>query len=432
VNYVITALRAPISGRTWREIIYVLASAFMAAVSFVYLIANLAIGTALFITLFGIPVLALVPLGARMFGEGQRRMANSLLEEHIDAPRQFAPRRGFLGWLRSAFGFVDGWRALAYNVVRFPLAMATVWFTIIALGQGVGLFTYPLWRAAFDPHNFDSHGHLHHSGVQLGSFYFDTWPRALLLCAVGFIELLLFPWILRGLVWLDRALMRLLLSGTNLTARVRHLEASRAHAVEDSAATLRRVERDLHDGAQARLVAVAMNLGELKDQLSNDESSDPGRIRTLVDTAHVNAKEAITELRDVVRGIHPPVLDSGLEPALTTLASRSTIPVDVHVQLNRRPGVVIESIAYFCVAELLTNVAKHSGAKRAAVDVSERDGRLRVQVTDDGKGGAGVNGGSGLRGLTNRVETVDGYLVVDSPPGGPTVVSVDLPMRSQE
>ena len=181
--------------------------------------------------------------------------------------------------------------------------------------------------------------------------------------------------------------------------RVRHLEQTRALAVDDAAATLRRIERDLHDGAQARLVALAMDLTMMRDRLRG-EAPDLAATRELVDAAHTHAKEAIGELRDLARGIHPPVLDRGLAEALQTLAARSPVPVLVTVDLRRRPAPAIEAIAYFCVSELVTNVARHSGARLATVDVVERDGVLELRVSDDGVGGPAppLMAGRGCRG----------------------------------
>jgi signal transduction histidine kinase len=216
--------------------------------------------------------------------------------------------------------------------------------------------------------------------------------------------------------------------------RVRELEQSRAHLVDDSAARLREIERDLHDGAQAQMIAVAMKLGLAKEKLSGtiDGTAQPEleRILELVDAAHRGAKVAVTELRDLARGIHPPVLDHGLGTALTTLAARSHVPVELVVDLPERPSAAIETIAYFCAAELLTNVTKHSGAGHATLAAVGVPGLLRVRVSDDGSGGARLEARGGLAGLADRIGTVDGRLEVSSPYGGPTVVTVELPSHA--
>jgi signal transduction histidine kinase len=216
--------------------------------------------------------------------------------------------------------------------------------------------------------------------------------------------------------------------------RVRELEQSRAHAVDDSAARLRQIERDLHDGAQAQMVAVTMKLGlavkKLGRMVDGTGQSDLDRVLDLVAAAHRGAREAITELRDLARGIHPPVLDHGLGAALTTLTARSDLPVQLVLDLPERPSAAIETIAYFCAAELLANVAKHSGARRATLETVHVAGLLRVRVSDDGSGGARVEARGGLAGLAERVGMVDGRLQISSPPGGPTAVTVELPSHA--
>jgi signal transduction histidine kinase len=237
--------------------------------------------------------------------------------------------------------------------------------------------------------------------------------------------------------------------------RARELEERRARAVDESAARLRRIERDLHDGAQVRLAALAMTLGEIKENLeaaaggaangsagdhgagdrgAGDRGAggpgDQGHIAMLVGSAHENAKQTLAELRDLARGIHPPVLDRGLDAALSTLAGASATPVALSVSIVARPSPAIESIAYFCAAELLANVTKHSGASRATISISDAGWRVLMTVTDDGTGGARLTPGGGLAGLLERVQTVDGRLDLDSPPGGPTIVTIELPSHA--
>jgi signal transduction histidine kinase len=219
-----------------------------------------------------------------------------------------------------------------------------------------------------------------------------------------------------------------------LPRRVRELEQSRAHLVDDSAARLRRIERDLHDGAQAQMVAVTMKLGlavkKLGGMVDGTGQTDLERVLDLVAAAHRGAKEAITELHDLARGIHPPVLDQGLGIALTSLAARSDLPVELVLDLPERPSAAIETIAYFCAAELLANAAKHSGARHATLEAVHVPGLLRVLVSDDGRGGARIEARGGLAGLAERVRTVDGRLRLSSPPGGPTLVAVELPSHA--
>jgi len=217
--------------------------------------------------------------------------------------------------------------------------------------------------------------------------------------------------------------------------RVQELERSRTSLVDDSAARLRQIERDLHDGAQAQMVAVTMKLGlavkKLGGLTDGTGQTDLDKALELVAAAHRGAKEAIAELRDLCRGIHPTVLDQGLGIALTTLAARSDLPVETIIDLPERPSAAIETIAYFCAAELLTNVTKHSGARHATLEAVHVPGlQLRVRVSDDGCGGAQAGARGGLAGLAERIRTVDGRLQLSSPPGGPSVVTVELPSHA--
>jgi signal transduction histidine kinase len=221
-----------------------------------------------------------------------------------------------------------------------------------------------------------------------------------------------------------------------MSERVSELERTRTLAVEDSAAALRRVERDLHDGAQMRLAALAMNLGMAREKLGDDDHvvvarPDHATVRELLDAAHRNAVDALADLRDLARGIHPPALDNGLPSALATLAASSAIPASVTTEIGDRPAPAIETIAYFCAAELIANATKHSYANQIKINIyTERTGVLRLEVTDDGIGGADAAQGSGLAGLAQRVSTVDGRIDVSSPSGGPTTVSVELPLKA--
>ncbi len=267
--------------------------------------------------------------------------------------------------------------------------------------------------------------------VLAGSIH--TLAATFALVPVGAAMLLYCPWWLRGFNTVDGKLITRLL-GPPLGHRMRELEQTRAHAVDDSAARLRRIERDLHDGAQAQMVAVAMKLGLAREKLggtvTGTAQADIERALELVDAAHRSAKEAIIELRDLARGIHPPVLDHGLGTALTTLAARSDVPVELVIDLPERPTAAIETIAYFCAAELLTNVTKHSGARHATLEAAHVPGLLRVRVSDDGCGGARIESRGGLAGLDERIRTVDGRLQVSSPPHGPTAVTVELPSHA--
>ncbi|MEW1679734.1 sensor domain-containing protein [Streptomyces sp. NPDC093594] len=212
--------------------------------------------------------------------------------------------------------------------------------------------------------------------------------------------------------------------GRELAERVRVLTETRRDAVDTSAAELRRIERDLHDGAQARLVAVGMDLGTVEALIEKD----PGQARELLARTRQSSAEALTELRDLVRGIHPPVLaERGLGDAVRALALRLPVATEVDVTLPGRADAPVESAAYFAVSEVLANAVKHSGADRIWVDLHHADGHLRVTVTDNGRGGAVIGGGSGLAGVERRLGTFDGVLAVSSPAGGPTLVTMEIP-----
>jgi len=211
-----------------------------------------------------------------------------------------------------------------------------------------------------------------------------------------------------------------------MTRRIDVLETTRAGAVNAAESEMRRIERDLHDGAQARLVALGMSIGMAEQKLA----TDPAEARRLLEEARAGAGEALRELRDLARGIHPPILtDRGLEAALAALVARGPLPVDVHVDLDERPPEAVETSAYFVAAEALANAAKHANASRVDVRVARRGGALVVTVADDGGGGADPDG-AGLRGLRGRVEALDGTFRVESPSGGPTIVEAVLPCAS--
>jgi signal transduction histidine kinase len=254
----------------------------------------------------------------------------------------------------------------------------------------------------------------------------------LLMTVIGLAGLLVLPLFARGLVVVDILLARWLLGPAGseeverLEARVETLTQTRTATVDSVEVERRRIERDLHDGPQQRLVAIAMDLGMARERLSRD----PDSARELLDKAHTASKEAITEMRQVARGIAPPVLtDRGLDAALSALAARSPVPVEVRVDVPVRPTPTLEAIAYFCVSEALTNVAKHSQATSARVDVRLAGNRLEIHVSDNGVGGADAGRGTGLHGLGDRVRAVDGSIELTSPAGGPTAVVVRLPMR---
>jgi signal transduction histidine kinase len=420
-------LRAPFQRRTHAEFLYALASLPLALAAFVVTVGSLGAGAYLAITLVGLALISASTIAVRYLAGLNRRLARHLLGTRIVAPTPWCPEPGVIGWIRSGLTDAAGWRARAYIVLKLPVAVlggvvaGCLWF--------VGLFylTYPIWWA-FAPGA--APGTRVSAPLPSGSLHVLTFPATFGVAAVGAVAVLAAPWGIRAVNALDQALILRLLGPVTPSVRVRELERSRAAAVDSADARLRGIERDLHDGAQAQLVAVAMKLSLAKDKLGGPDGAggqqDVRRAFELVDTAQRTARDAIEELRGLARGIHPPVLDTGLEAALTTLAAHSAVPVRLIVDLPQRPSQAIETIAYFCAAELLANVAKHSQARHVVIEVMYQPGLLRLKVTDDGIGGADA-GGSGLRGLAERVATVDGRLAVSSPRGGPTTVSVELP-----
>lgn len=223
--------------------------------------------------------------------------------------------------------------------------------------------------------------------------------------------------------WVDRALLTVG-RAERLESRVRALAESRADVVDHSAAELRRIERDLHDGPQARLAALSLGLGMADDLFD----TDPEAARRLVNEARASSSTALGELRDVVRGIHPPVLaDRGLAGAVEALALDMAYEVDLEIELPGRPPAPVESAVYFTVAECLANAAKHAGAERVRIRLEHADGLLRGEVTDDGRGGADPREGTGLRGVAARLAAFDGTMRLSSPVGGPTVVTWEVP-----
>jgi signal transduction histidine kinase len=335
--------------------------------------------------------------------------------------------------LQSTLRDRTGWRALAYIVIKAPLALLGIFAAFSVWWDAFFCLTFPLWGGTErQPQVFGLPRVFFGSGLFSGN-QTGFW-HGLGIFVVGIVLFFAAPWCVRAVVSLDRLCMRILLSPDPLAARLRSLEQARAQTVDSSAATMRRIERDLHDGTQAQLVALAMRLGMAKEKLEADDQLDLDQVRQLIGDAHRGAKEAIVDLRDIARGIHPPALDVGLEGALSTLSARCTVPTELSLAINDRPTPAIEAIAYFCVAELLANVAQHARASRASVICTSHGGWLRLVVRDDGRGGASLSllgsSSSGLAGLTDRVHAVDGRLGIVSPPRGPTVVTVDLPLHA--
>ncbi len=425
--------RRTYGSRAWKEFAFAVIGLPLGLAGMAFVFMSSFMSLVLAITFLGVPILFVALTIDRWVGGAYRWLARPLLDLDVPEPARRPHGRGFFATLRATLGDVVAWRARAYQLVRFPLSLVTFTVAVGVWGYGVWLTTYALWFRAITERGTD--GRVHH-GFSMFDGYQDGVFAVWCITSVGIALLLLAPWLVRAATSVERRLMQGLLGPTRLSERVHDLEVTRAAAVDTSAASIRRIERDLHDGTQAQLVALAMKLGVVKEELDAASSpADLARARDLVSAAHASAKDALAELRDLVKGIHPPALDLGLGPALETLAARSTLPVTLQVDLPERPSPAIESIAYFCVAELLTNVARHSGATRASVvAVPEGADALRLTVFDDGHGGAELSDdpshGTGLHGLQVRVASIDGTLSLLSPPAGPTVVTIHLPMRA--
>nr|WP_161349131.1 MULTISPECIES: sensor histidine kinase [unclassified Streptomyces] len=370
--------RFPLDRWARRETLHLLLNLPFGLLGFVYAVTTLALGAGLAVTVIGLPLLAASLAGSRRLGRAERTRARVLLGVRVEEPSPLPLRgRPYLVRLRTMLADPVAWRAALYAVVRLPWGVLTFALALVSL--------------------------------------LVLWP--------------LLPYLARWLTDVDRMMVRGLLSPSDeLERRIAELESDRGVVVDTAAADLRRIERDLHDGAQARLVNLAMGLGLAKEKLLED----PDTAALMVDEAHGEVKLALQELRDLARGIHPAVLtDRGLDAALSSVATRCTVPVRVTTDMGGRPAAAIEGIAYFTVSELLQNVSKHSRARSASVEVWRSGDRLLIQVEDDGQGGASLEGGTGMAGLADRLGAVDGLFMVDSPVGGPTTVTAELPWRDR-
>ncbi|NEY34248.1 sensor histidine kinase [Streptomyces sp. PRKS01-65] len=419
-------LRAPFEARSMRELGYVLLGLPVGILLFTYAVTMVSLGAGLLVTFLGVPVLAAALAGCRGFGALERTRARGLLGLRVADPEPLRVKKnGAMAWMGAVLKSGTSWRALLYAVLHFPWAVFSFAVAVTVWTWGWAMLTYPLWFWVFPM--YAGQGGLQLYGDETHQVYLDNPFEITVTALVGLLFALVAPWIVRALTMVDRVLVHGLLGPSRLVERVVELESDRGVVVDTAAADLRRIERDLHDGAQARLVGLAMDLGLAKEKLKED----PRAAARMVDEAHGEVKTALRELRDLARGIHPAVLtDRGLDAALSSVASRCTVPVRVEVDLAERPAPAIEGIAYFTVSELLQNISKHARATSAAVEVWRVENRLMLQVVDNGVGGADISAGSGLAGLAERIDAVDGILVVDSPAGGPTRVTAELPWRS--
>ncbi|GAA2422883.1 sensor histidine kinase [Actinomadura vinacea] len=390
---------------------------------FIFLVVGLTLSTALTIIWVGIPMLALMVVGWRFAAIVERTLARLAFGVPIPTPYRRLPEGlNPLKKLKVMAQDPATWKDLVYLFLRFPLGIFEFVVAVAVWSFTVTFLALPLIA-------------MESGGVEIGLGFVSIWAgnafAALPGTAFGLVLLVMAMYVTRALAVGHMLVARLLLGpnrsqeeNVQLRERTAHLRASRARGVDAAEFERRRIERDLHDGAQQRLLAVAMDIGRARAKLDDD----PEGARALIEQAHTGTKEAITELRDLARGIYPAILtDRGLDPALSGLAGRAPVPVEVEVDLPERPPAAVESIAYFIVAEALANIAKYARATRATVRVAREDSWVVVEVADNGVGGAVARPEGGLAGLADRAATIDGMLIVDSPPGGPTVLRADLP-----
>ena len=412
----VAGARPVVSAKTWLSMIHLLAGTVTGLTAFAGIVVGVGTGIGLLpLFLLGIAILWATVWFCAWFGRVERARFALLLDVHLAPPpaRSAAAGVSAVGiWRRLR---VPGaWRQLGYAVLRFPLSLVQGATVTAAWSIAVAMIALPAYNAE-----------LPQGGVEIAGTVLGGPVVAVVSAIAGLLLLAASPWLTTGMAAADVAVASRLLGQpgrADLTARIGELERSRAGVVDAAALERSRIERDLHDGAQQRLVALAMELGRAKAKLADD----PKAAEVLISEAHQQAKQALADLRNLVRGVHPPVLsDRGLDAALSGLAALCPVPVALRVDLPTRPPATVEAIAYFVVAEALTNVAKHAAATRVEVSIDQVGDMLHVAITDDGIGGADP-AGQGLSGLASRLAGVDGRLTVTSPSGGPTSIEAEL------
>ena len=400
---------------TWFAFIHLLLNLPLGIAYFVVLVTGVSLGIGLLITLIGIPILIGTGWVVRTLGNIERARMNVFLGTALRDP--YRPAASETGWMARLFAIGRDpatWRDFLFLMLRMPMGIFTFTISIATWAVAGGLLSSPItyWFGVFR--------------VQVGGWVFDG-PLAVMLATFGGVLMTIAAFgITRGLAKLEAVMGAALLDASpdELKRRVADIASSRSRSMSAADEERRRLERDLHDGAQQRIVSLAMTLGLAQQKLA----TNPEQGARLVGEAHEEAKRALQDLRDLARGLHPAVLtDHGLEAALPALAARCPIPTRVDVAVSPRPVAAVESAAYFVVSEALTNVARHSGAAAVQITARRENDRLMVDVRDDGKGGAQIVPGGGLAGLTDRVEALDGSLTLTSPAGGPTVLRVEMP-----
>ncbi|WP_328753322.1 sensor domain-containing protein [Streptomyces sp. NBC_00285] len=410
-----------LSAWPWRSVGYLLTGAVSGVLVLVGLVMLAVVGGALAVVLVGIPLLVVLALtGLPVAWVERRRLALVDLDPASD-PHRTPAAEGLWPWLTTRLREQVTWRELAYTVLFSALLwpLDALVFTV-ALLFPVSMAATPLLMATI--------GGGRETKV-LKHWTVTTWPTAFGVAVLGLLLLALGAYVLGAAAGARAELTRLLIADRDgdLGSRVVELSRSRVRLVDAFEAERRRIERDLHDGAQQRLVALTMTLGLAR------LDAPPGPLADQLAKAHDEAGGALAELRELIHGIHPKVLaDYGLEAAVADAADRSVVPVDVELPLPGRFEQAVEAAAYFVVCEALANIDKHSGASRAEVRGGHAGGRLVLEMRDDGCGGADASAGSGLTGLADRVSVLNGRLSLSSPPGGPTLLRVEFPCEATE
>ncbi|MEU6823383.1 sensor domain-containing protein [Streptomyces atriruber] len=405
-----------LSAWPWRSAAYLLTGAVTGAATLVVLVVLAAVCGVLTLVLVGLPLLVLVALSGIPVASVERRRLRLIDRDPAPGRHQVPDAPGLRPWLTTRLREPVTWRELGYTLLfaglLWPVDAVAI---VVALFLPLSVVATPLLMATVGDGE---------EAKVLKQWTVTTWPTAFTAAALGLLLLALGTYLLGVAAGARAGLTRLLISSPEgeLGAKVVELARSRARLVDAFEAERRRIERDLHDGAQQRLVALTMALGLAR------LDAPPGPLADQLTKAHGEAGKALAELRELIHGIHPKVLtDYGLHAAVTDAADRCVVPVDVALDLPGRPTPAVEAAAYFVICEALANVEKHSGAERARVSGGHRDGRLFLELRDDGRGGADPSAGSGLTGLADRVSVLDGRLALTSPPGGPTLLRVEFP-----
>ena len=405
--------------RTYLETFDFLLDLCVAVIWFTVFTTLIATGGSLLITLVGLPILTATFLLARAAAHVERVRARTFLDTDVETPvRKPAKSNDTRDRLLAPFADRTTWKELFYLWLVQPIqGLVNFCVAVCAWAIPLWLLTLPIYAAYAPPELWD--------GQKL-----ESWGEIIPLAVLGLLLLPLAPRVIHAFARADATVARWGLSESRTKAleeRVESLRETQARSVDIAMADRRQIERDLHDGAQQRLLSLGMDLGMALEKFE----SDPEGARALVGDAHAELQRAISELRNLARGIHPAVLtDRGLDAALSALAARSPIPVNLDVQLRERPPASVEATAYFIVAEGLANAAKHAHAQAVDVRVRQIGDRLHVEVADNGVGGATEQPGGGLAGLHDRASSVEGSLQITSPQGGPTIVAADLPCAS--